>query len=218
MRILTSSLAFVWLVLTLPAALVAQDTAASGVQNVLTPGDSVRIVVWRKPEFSGDYVIAPDGSITHPLFRTVRVAGLPFAKAESNLRTFLSQFEDNPQFVMEPLIRLSVSGEVTRPSVFASRPETTVGEAIARAGGPTPTAANNRVRIIRRTPSGQQEQMILNLTDTHGSAGTTPLHSGDQIVIDRRKSFFRDILLPTIGVIGSVASLGLLIDRVSRNN
>lgn len=216
MRTLTSSLAFVWLVLTLPAGLGAQQAAASGVQNVLTPGDSVRIVVWRKPEFSGDYVIAPDGTITHPLFRTVKVAGLPFDRAESNLRTFLSQFEDNPQFVMEPLIRLAVSGEVTRPSVFASRPETTIGEAIARAGGPTPTAANNRVRIIRRTPSGQQEQMVLNLTDPHGSAGTTPLHSGDQIVIDRKKSFFRDILLPTIGVIGSVASLGLLIDRVSR--
>ena len=28
----------------------------------------------------------------------------------------------------------------------------------------------------------------------------------------------RDILLPTLGVIGSIASLGLLIDRVSRNN
>jgi protein involved in polysaccharide export with SLBB domain len=23
---------------------------------MLTPGDSVRIVVWRKPEFSGDYI------------------------------------------------------------------------------------------------------------------------------------------------------------------
>ena len=50
----------------------------------------------------------------------MKVAGLPFAKAESNLRTFLSQFEDNPQFVMEPLIRLAVSGEVTRPTVFAA--------------------------------------------------------------------------------------------------
>src|SRR5678815_5541740 len=60
MRTLMSSLAFVWLVLTLPASLVAQEPAPTGIQNVLTPGDSVRITVWRKPEFSGDYVIAPD--------------------------------------------------------------------------------------------------------------------------------------------------------------
>jgi polysaccharide export outer membrane protein len=215
MRTLIGSLAFGFLALARAAG--AQESAA-GIQNVLTPGDSVRIVVWRKPEFSGDYVIAPDGTITHPLFRTVKVAGLPFAKAESNLRTFLSQFEDNPQFVLEPLIRVAVSGEVTRPAVFAARPETTIGEAIARAGGPTQFAARNRIRLIRLTPEGRQTQMVLNLTDTRGSQGTTPLRSGDQIVIDRKKSFFRDILVPTIGIIGSVASLGLLIDRVSRKN
>ena len=171
-----------------------------------------------QPEFSGDYGVAPDGSSTHPLFRTVKVAGLPYARAEANLRTFLSQFEDNPQFVMEPLIRIAVSGEVERPLVYAGRPETTAGEAIARAGGPTKDAASNRVRIIRMTTSGQQTQLTINLQDPKGSQGITPLRSGDQIVLDRKKSFMKDILLPTIGVIGSIASLGLLIDRVSRRN
>jgi len=38
----------------------------------------------------------PDGSITHPLFRAVKVAGVPFTTAEANLRKFLSAFEDNP--------------------------------------------------------------------------------------------------------------------------
>src|SRR3954447_12607951 len=94
---------------------VAQGSPAQPEQTVLTPGDSVRIEVWRKPEFSGDFVVAPDGTITHPLFRSVRVAGLPFATAEANLRTFLGQYEENPQFVMEPLIRVAVSGEVPRP-------------------------------------------------------------------------------------------------------
>ena len=134
MRTLTLGLALGLLAMSRPVS--AQDAAGS-TQNVLTPGDSVRIVVWRRPDFSGDYVVATDGTITHPLFRNVKVAGLPFARAEANLRTYLAQSEDNPQFVIEPLIRLAVSGEVTRPLVFAGRPETTVGEAIARAGGPT---------------------------------------------------------------------------------
>src|SRR5438477_5023521 len=99
--------------------LSAQTTAPSADQVMLSPGDSVRIVVWRKPEFSGDYVVAPDGTITHPLFRAVQVAGIPFATAEANLRRFLSGFEENPQFVIEPLIRIAISGQVTRPAVFA---------------------------------------------------------------------------------------------------
>jgi polysaccharide export outer membrane protein len=215
MRTLTLGLALGLLAMSRPVS--AQDAAGS-TQNVLTPGDSVRIVVWRRPDFSGDYVVATDGTITHPLFRNVKVAGLPFARAEANLRTYLAQFEDNPQFVIEPLIRLAVSGEVTRPLVFAGRPETTVGEAIARAGGPTQYAASNRVRVIRLTPSGQQTQLVLNLQDPKGSQGTTPLRSGDQIVMDRKKSVFKDVLIPALGIIGSVASLGLLIDRVTRQN
>src|SRR4029453_3701444 len=91
---------------------VAAQEARQSSQAVLTPGDSVRIGVWRKPEFSGDFVIAPDGSITHPLFRGVKVGGGPFATARANLRQFLAGFDENPQFVMEPLIRVAVSGEV----------------------------------------------------------------------------------------------------------
>jgi polysaccharide export outer membrane protein len=216
MRSLLAALALAQLVLSVPASVSAQETRAPAAQAVLTPGDSVRIEVWRKPEFSGDFVVAPDGTITHPLFRSVRVAGLPFATAEANLRTFLGQYEENPQFVMEPLIRVAVSGEVPRPLVFAARPETSISEAVARAGGTTQFGARNRVRVIRQEPNGAQQQLVINLADPGSTEGTLPVRSGDQIVVDRRKSFFRDIMVPALGIIGSVASLGLLIDRVTR--
>jgi polysaccharide export outer membrane protein len=216
MRALFSLTLVAFVVLSVPAS--AQESRASSEQAVLTPGDSVRIVVWRKPEFSGDFVVAPNGTITHPLFRSVQVAGVPFATAEANLRRFLARFEENPEFVMEPLIRVAISGEVERPLVYALRPETTVAEAVARAGGATEVGARNRVRVLRLQPSGQQEQLLINLTDPEAGYGRIPIRSGDQIIVDRRKSFMRDILLPTLGVIGSIASLGLLIDRVSRNN
>jgi len=203
------------LFLSTPAS--AQESRSASGQSVLSPGDSVRIMVWRKPEFSGDFVVAPNGTITHPLFRSVQVAGIPFATAEANLRRYLAQFEQNPEFVIEPLVRVAVSGEVDRPQVFALRPETTIAEAVARAGGATQTGARNRVRVVRLGPSGEQEQLIVNLTDPTVGYGRIPVQSGDQIIVDRRKSFLRDILLPTLGVIGSVASIGLLIDRVNRN-
>lgn len=216
MRSLFSLTLLALVVLAMPAS--AQESRASSEQAVLAPGDSVRIVVWRKPEFSGDFVVAPNGTITHPLFRSVQVAGVPFATAEANLRRFLARFEENPEFVMEPLIRVAISGEVERPLVYALRPETTVAEAVARAGGATELGARNRVRVLRLEQSGQQEQLIINLTDPDAGYGRVPIRSGDQIIVDRRKSFTRDILLPTLGVIGSIASLGLLIDRVSRDN
>lgn len=202
-------------VLSVPA--LAQEPRPQGGQSMLAPGDSVRVVVWRKPEFSGDFVVAPNGTITHPLYRSVQVGGVPFATAEANIRRFLSRFEENPEFVVEPLVRVSVSGEVDRPRVYALRPETTIAEAVAQAGGTTENGNATRVRVLR-LEQGQQRQLLVNLNDPAQGAGMTPVLSGDQIVVDRRRNFLREVLVPTLGIIGSIASLGLLIDRVSRNN
>jgi polysaccharide biosynthesis/export protein len=204
------------LVCSLPAA--AQDTRPSAGQAVLTPGDSVRIVVWRRPDFNCECVVAPNGSITHPLYRSVQVGGVPFTTAEANLRKFLLQFEERPEFVMEPLVRVAVSGEVERPQVFAIRPETSIGEAVARAGGVTRDADRNRIRVLRLEPGGQQQELVVNLNDPSVGSATMPVRSGDQIVIERRRSFTRDFLLPALGVVGSIASVGLLVDRISRND
>jgi polysaccharide biosynthesis/export protein len=185
-------------------------------QVTLAPGDSVRVVVWRKPEMSGDFIVAPDGSITHPLYQTVRVGGVPFPTAEANLRAFLARFEQDPQFVLEPLMRIAVSGEVERPAVFAVRPETSIAEAVAQAGGPNPNGKRDQVRVLRREAGGRQREFFVNLLDPEGSSATVRVHSGDQIVVDRRKSFFHDIFLPALSVVGSAASIYIVVDRARR--
>jgi polysaccharide biosynthesis/export protein len=187
--------------------------AATAPSGVLSPGDSVRIVVWRSPELSGDFVVAPDGSITHPLYRAVKVAGLPMATVEANLARYLSSFQSNPQFVVEPLIRVAVSGEVPRPAVFALRPETTVAEAVARAGGLTQFGRRDKVRLIREQANGLQRELYVNLKNPTDPFGSAPVHSGDLILVDRKRNLLRDLVLPVIGLAGSVASLYLFIDR-----
>jgi protein involved in polysaccharide export with SLBB domain len=174
--------------------------------------------VWRKPEFSGDFIVGSDGSITHPLYRTVRIGGVPFTTAESNLRTFLARFEQDPQFVVEPLVRVAVSGEVGRPQVFAVRPETSIAEAVAQAGGPNQFGKRDQVRVLRREPNGGQRELYVNLLDPTDGSAAVRVHSGDQIVVERKKSFFREVFLPGLSVIGSAASIYLLIDRAGRNN
>jgi protein involved in polysaccharide export with SLBB domain len=200
----------------LPGGVLAQAPDTKTEQVMLAPGDSVRVVVWRKPEMSGDFIVAPDGSITHPLYRTVRVGGIPFATAEANLRAFLARFEQDPQFVLEPLVRVAVSGEVGRPQVFAVRPETSIAEAVAQAGGPTSVGKRDQVRVLRRDASGRQREFYVNLLDPEGSSAMVRVHSGDQIVVDRRKSFFKDIFLPALSVVGSAASIYIVVDRARR--
>jgi polysaccharide export outer membrane protein len=168
---------------------------------------------------SGDFIVGPDGTITHPLYQAVRVGGIPFTTAQANLRNFLARFEQDPQFVAEPLVRVAVSGEVGRPQVYALRPETSIAEAVAQAGGPRETGNREKVRVLRKEPNGRQREFMVSLLDPEGaSSASLRVHSGDQIVIDRRHSFFRDIFLPGLSVLGSAASIYLLIDRANRNN
>ena len=203
----------------LPASLSAQAPAADTQQaTMLGPGDSVRVIVWRKPEMSGDFIVSPDNTITHPLYRAVRVGGVPFSTAESNVRTFLSRFEQDPQFVLEPLVRVAVSGEVGRPQVFAVRPETTIGEAVAQAGGPNQFGKRDQVRVLRKDAAGRQHELLVDLLNPDRQSGTIRVRSGDQIVVERRRSFFREIFLPALSVVGSAASIYLVIDRANRNN
>jgi polysaccharide biosynthesis/export protein len=206
-RILLSVLAALT-VMILPAT--AQQTAPAG--GVLSPGDSVRISVWRSPEMSGDFVVGPDGSITHPLYRTVKVAGVPMSTVEANLGRFLATFQTSPQFVVEPLIRVAVSGEVTRPTVFALRPQTTVSEAVARAGGLN-QFGKTRARLVRTDAAGAQREIFFELRNPGDPIGSGPVHSGDLIVIDRKRSILREVVLPVVGLVGSVASVVLLIQR-----
>ncbi len=196
--------------------LAAQAPARAAVPTTLEPGDTVRIVVWRKPEFSGDFVIGQDGTITHPLYRALKIGGVPIPQAEENIRRFLSQYDQNPQFVLEPLISISVSGEVPRPAVFAVQPKTNISEAVARAGGLTKDGQANRVRIYRSESDGTRREIYASLKDPDDPVAQAPVHSGDQIIVDKRTSFFKDVLVPTISVLGSIASIVLLARRFNR--
>jgi len=191
--------------LTTPLTVVPRDSLA------LRPGDAVRITVWRKPEMSGEFAVAADGSLTHPLYRALRVTGIPLATAEARLRTFLQQYETNPEFVMEPLLHVAVGGEVMRPNLYTLRPETSVSDAVALAGGPTERGRRDRVRLLR-----DGSEVVLDLTTPQPGYATTPIRSGDQILVDRKRAVFRETIGPIVMVAGATAAILNVILRAGR--
>ncbi len=88
-----------------------------------------------------------------------------------------------------PGVRVSVNGEVFNPGVFAvSRDDPTPEEAVYRAGGGKPTAALNRVQLIRPTLA---KPIILDLTP--GKPHNLPeparrLRDGDVLMIPPRQA------------------------------
>jgi polysaccharide export outer membrane protein len=189
--------------------------AASGVQaqtaastEGLNPGDQIRIVVWRNVELSGDFTIAANGTITHPLYREVQVTGLPLSAVEDRLRTFLTRYTTNPQFVILPLVKVIVGGEVRTPNVFSVPPETTIAQVVVMAGGPTERGAVDHIRLLR----GGQE-ITVDLSRPDADAASVQIRSGDQILIPRKSSYFRDYVGPVASLIGALTTIFGILTR-----
>lgn len=177
---------------------------------VLRPGDAVRINVWRKPEMSGEFVVGGDGTLVHPLYRQVRVSGVPLATAEGSLRDFLTRYESAPQFAFEPLFRVFVGGEVRQPNLYLMRPETTLAQGVALAGGVSERGRLSRVRLVR-----DGRATVIDLTAAGDSAAQMPVRSGDQITVPRRSDILRDYVMPIASVTAAVATVVNLV-RVQR--
>ena len=177
---------------------------------VLEPGDLVRIAVWRNAELSGEFVIGPDGSITHPLYREVKAAGVPVAEVERRVGAFLARYgESNPAFTVTALIRVFVFGEVRTPNAYTVPPGSTIAQAIAAAGGPTERGRLDKVQILRNS-----HRLALDLTSSDARAIRALVHSGDQIYVPRARSVFSEIVVPASSLLAAAAAVaGLLLHK-----
>jgi polysaccharide biosynthesis/export protein len=175
----------------------------------IRPGDAVQITVWRNPELSGEFFVAGDGSIAHPFYQEVKVSGISPENAAERVQRFLEQYETSPRVRVDPLYRVSVGGEVRQPRLYTLRPEVSLSEAIDMAGGPTDRGRLRRVTLYR---DGQLTK--IDLTGTSPEAASMRVQSGDRIIVDRHTSVFRQIVLPTISVLGSVASIANAVRRL----
>ena len=186
----------------LPLALPARGAAQAADSAFLRPGDLVRLAVFRQPELSGDFPVGSDGTLQHPLLSEVRVVGVSRAAIRERLREVLARYARDPSFVFDFLYRVTVTGEVRLPNLFSLSPETTLGQAVASAGGITEFGRLDRVHLVR-----DGRDVVVNLQSPDPAVASMRIHSGDQIRVTRRANLLRDYVGPFAAIIGAVAAL-----------
>ena len=216
LRLLLAGLA----IMAAPAMLRAQEARTSESRSlrvaaapavaspVLQPSDVVRIQVWRKPELSGEFTVGADGALRHPVYHDAIVAGMPMSEVESRIRGILLRFEASPVFIVEPLLRVSVEGEVRQPGLYSMSVETTVGQALGIAGGATSAARTDRVTLRRGT-----SVVALDLNDPRAAASATRVLSGDRIIVAQQRSMLRDYIAPIASIAAAVGTAVTLATR-----
>jgi protein involved in polysaccharide export with SLBB domain len=113
--------------------------------------------------------------------------------------------------VLSPLVRVFIGGEVRQPNVYNVPPGTTLSQVIGLAGGPTDRAALERVQVWRTN-----DHRTFNLLRADGIAAQVPIHSGDQVLIPRTRSFFQDFLAPASSLIAAAAAITTMVVQLRR--
>jgi polysaccharide export outer membrane protein len=135
------------------------------------------------------------------------------AYTPSDLKTHLveeySRTLRNPSIEVIVLRRILISGEVANEGVYPVDPTMSLVEALALAGGPTPTAKDDRVILIR----GDSEVEID--LDDPPAVRNLALQSGDQLLVPSASTWVRNWKL-LVGMVSSTISLAILLTRDRR--
>ena len=187
---------------------IAQIAQAGRGETLLRAGDAVRITVWNHDELTGEFAITADGRIAHPIYHQLEVAGLPISNVEIMIQEILRGFATEPQFVIEPLVRVVVGGEVRQPNLYLLPVEMTIAQAVGLAGGVTDQARLDEIVLLRRG-----DEYSIDLTDATSGGGQLAVQSGDQIIVNRRVSFFREYVAPAGSITAALVSIITLLIR-----
>lgn len=155
----------------------------------LGPTDVFEVRVYGEPELTSTYRVSPEGSIEFPLIGRVVVKGLQPAQISEEIRGRLISYVKQPQvsvFVKEiNSKKVTVYGQVHHPGSINYVESMTITQAVSVAGGLTPMAARDRVRVTR-VQAGRSETAQVNLKDASDGTLTYYLQPGDEVFIPER--------------------------------
>jgi polysaccharide export outer membrane protein len=153
----------------------------------IQPGDILEISVWKEEDLLRQVLVLPDGRLSFPLVGNVLAAGKSVTDLQALIKERLRKYIPDP-VVTVSIQQLSgnkfyVTGKVMRPGEFVANRYMDVVQALGVAGGMTPFASANNIKILRRV---------------NGELTAIPFRYGD---IEKGKDLEQDIFLQSGDVV-----------------
>jgi polysaccharide export outer membrane protein len=125
----------------------------------LQPGDVLQVVVWKETDLQSEVLIRPDGGISFALAGDMQAAGRTTDELRQELETRVRKLVPGAVVTVSVKAangnRVFVIGKVNRPGDFALNRPIDVMQAIGMAGGITPFASADRIRVLHRDGAKQ---------------------------------------------------------------
>lgn len=150
-RVALAALQLLWL---FPVGAAEPPRAAATEGYQLQPGDILAVSVWKETELQAETLIRPDGRISFPLAGDLTAAGRTVeeirADLEGRLRVLVPDAVVTVTLKLNAGNRVYVIGKVQRPGDFPINRPTDVMQALSLAGGGTPFADMDSIKVLRR--------------------------------------------------------------------
>ena len=189
----------------------AQAVAA----HVVQAGDVLGVLIfgWPNPteRLEGKFPVEANGKVHLPVVGAVDVAGKTTERVQAELRQRLASEQNQAVITIEPLFAVGINGDVRVPGVYDFRPGQTVFDAISRAGGFGADAERTKLLLVR---DGRSQTLEASSQDEFAAlVATTPLQSGDRLMIGTRRRFSARGLFDVVQAVISVFTLYALISK-----
>lgn len=178
------------------AALAQQTSQQAGDNPVfpsyrLGPEDQLKISVWQDATLKEDQLLVrPDGKLSFPLAGEIQAAGMTPGELQTEIAKRLNKYIPDP--VVSVLVekvagyKVYVIGQVKTPGQYQMGHYIDVMQALALAGGLTPFAAQNKIKILRRNINGVERAIPFEYATVEKGedlAQNIMLKSGDMVVV-----------------------------------
>ncbi len=195
-----------------PVGLLAQEQTATQAQATVPdppvlPGDLVSLEVWREEELTGEFLVDQHFLVTLPLIGELDVRGETELSLRSRVRTLMQVELLNPSIQVFVLKRVRVLGAVIEPGIFHVDATMSVADALASAGGRTPTAQQGRV-ILRR--DGELSEIDVFEDDRLSDLA---VRTGDELLVPEKRWLERNLGPVVTGLTATAALIFAILAR-----
>lgn len=136
-----------------------QSDAGSGDYQI-GPEDLLEVAVWREKDLQREVLVRPDGWLTFPLVGNVEAAGKTTAQLQKEITSRLKKYIPDPVVTVTVKkiqgLKVFVIGKVGKPGEYVVGRYVDVLQALSLAGGLTPFARENDIKIVRKQDGREQ--------------------------------------------------------------
>jgi protein involved in polysaccharide export with SLBB domain len=174
-------------------------------------GDRLVVTVQGETFLTDTFAVRAGRVVTFPNLPDISLQGVLRHELTDHLTKEIGKYVRNPSVKATSLIRIAVSGEVTRPGYYSVPSDFLASDAIMAAGGPTPLAELKKT-ILRRGNSVLLDRAGMQKAIASGATlDKLDIRPGDEVVVGKKTQrnwqTIAYVAGSVLGLIGAIAAL-----------